>query len=53
MTPVHTAFPGSQLWVGRVGICRSSWERLNTGRHEKAAVQCLTDRLATFHGAPR
>ena len=49
----HTVFEVHSSWKGRVGISRSSWEGLLTGRHEKAPLRCPCGRFATLYGAPR
>ena len=45
--------PGAQFWVGSSRNWSVFLERRNTGRHEKAPVQCPCSRLAALHGAPR
>ena len=45
--------PGVQFWVGSSRIGRSSWESLNTGRHEKAPVRCPCNRLAALRDDPQ
>ena len=46
MTPDHTAFQVRSSGYGRAGVGPSSWEGLNTGRHEKALFGGLRSRLA-------
>ena len=49
----HTADQVRCCGLGRVGIGRSSWEGLSTGRHEITPVRCPCSWLAALHGAPR
>ena len=53
MTPDHTVIQVHSSGYGRARFCLSSWEGLNTGRHEKAPGRCPCSRLATLHGAQR
>ena len=53
MTPDRIAIQVRSSGYGQAAISSSSGEGLNTGHHEKAAVRCPYNRLATLHGAPR
>ena len=47
-----TDFQLGSSGYGRAGICRSSWEGLCTGCHEKAPVCYRCSWLAMLHGTP-
>ena len=53
IAPDRTTIQVQSSRLGRVGIGRSFWKSLNTGRHEKAPVRCPCIRLAALHSAPR
>ena len=52
MTPDHIAIEVRRYSKGRVGICRSSGEGLDMGRHVKAPDRCPCCWLVALNSAP-